>query len=618
MDGGDYMTLKESALAYANMGFAVFPLLPRDKRPATKTGCKAATTDKQQIESWWNSKPDCNIGIATGRTSGLVVIDLDVDEDKGINGYDTLREWQRDNGKLPDTWQSITGRGGYHLLYRDNTGNQNRVKLYDGVDIRGEGGYIVAPPSIHPNGKEYQWEYGPGDGEMAAIDSIVAKFLDGPEPEERNAQRFEMPERLPEGQRTEYLVKMVCSMQAKGASDEAIRAAVRAENDSKCIPSLSDEELEKEVFPALKRYEKGTAPYIANSNSGACAVLDNGRFRPVANKITDFSVKTLGDFKQKEPEWLISGWIPKYQITVMCGDGGSCKTSTWCHLTGAISSGNFTIFEKELARAGLSRPEPAKVMFFSSEDSVEYTLKGRLIKNKAIIENVITVDLKDDRFYEIKFNSELLENLIKEQKPALVIFDPLQSFVPPNIKMGQRNEMRFCLNPLIGIGEKYKTTFLIIMHTNKQSGMYGRKRMADSSDVWDIARSVIMLGETDQKGIRYITQEKSNYGPLQKTILFELVDGLLEFRGYSDKHDREFILEHDFNARVKPASDSAKDFILEYLEDGEKEAEDLKEAAKANGISEGTLNRVRKELKQSGAIGSYRKPNKGPWMWFKK
>ena len=75
--------MKDQALAYAGMGLAVFPLRARDKRPATDNGCKAATTDMQQIESWWNRWPDANIGIATGSISGgLVVIDLDIDEEK--------------------------------------------------------------------------------------------------------------------------------------------------------------------------------------------------------------------------------------------------------------------------------------------------------------------------------------------------------------------------------------------------------------------------------------------------------------------------------------------------------------------------------------------------------
>ena len=80
-------TLKEWALYYADVGLAVFPLRSRDKRPATENGCKAATTNKQQISDWWDKHPDSNIGIATGSVSGgLLVIDLDVDENKGVNG----------------------------------------------------------------------------------------------------------------------------------------------------------------------------------------------------------------------------------------------------------------------------------------------------------------------------------------------------------------------------------------------------------------------------------------------------------------------------------------------------------------------------------------------------
>ena len=323
--------------------------------------------------------------------------------------------------------------------------------------------------------------------------------------------------------------------------------------------------------------------------------------KSVSSEEIDLSIKSLNDFEEKEPEWLIPGWIPKYQITVMCGDGGSCKTSTWCHIAAKLSSGEFTIFEREFEFAGVDKPDPVNVMFFSSEDSVEYTLKGRLIKNKVTLSNVITIDMKDDRFYEIKFNSELLELLIEKHKPTLVIFDPLQSFIPPNVKMGQRNEMRYCLNPLIGMGEKYKTTFLIIMHTNKQSGVYGRKRMADSSDVWDISRSVIMLGETEQKPIRYISQEKCNYAPLQKSILFELEDGQLKFKSYSDKHDKEFITERDYSVRVKPVIEDAKEFILDTLNERKQmEVSELDELAAIEGISKHSLKDAKAELKKEG------------------
>ena len=113
-------SMKEWALRYAHLGLAVFPVKEKGKAPATPHGCKDATTDALQIETWWNINPQHNIGIATGsRSGGLVVIDLDIDEEKGKNGYETLKEWQKEHGDLPETWISITGNGGYHYFYRD-------------------------------------------------------------------------------------------------------------------------------------------------------------------------------------------------------------------------------------------------------------------------------------------------------------------------------------------------------------------------------------------------------------------------------------------------------------------------------------------------------------------
>ena len=114
--------MMEWALFYAAQGLAVFPLSPKDKYPIYKGGFKIATTDPKQIGQWWRRNPDANIGIATGQVSGGVfVIDLDVDENKGINGYETLRDWERDHKDLPDTANTITGRGGYHLFYKSDT-----------------------------------------------------------------------------------------------------------------------------------------------------------------------------------------------------------------------------------------------------------------------------------------------------------------------------------------------------------------------------------------------------------------------------------------------------------------------------------------------------------------
>lgn len=586
--------MKEYALYYSRLGLAVFPLKPGSKQPLTEHGLKDASKEPQQIESWWSKWPTANIGIATGTVSGgLVVIDLDVDKDKGIDGRVMLREWEVEHEKLPDnTWLAITGRGGYHYFYHDTSTVRNRTGIYEGIDIRGDGGYIVAPPSIHPNGNTYEWEQDPMLYPLAEANGAVFDFLVGPAVKEPEQILFELPERIPDGQRTTAMVKLVCSQQAKGLSDEAIRAAVRAENEAKCVPPLTDQELEKEVFPALTRYQKGTAPYTATYNH------KKRSFQPVIKK-GPVNLVSMDTVEEKEPEWLVTDYIPKGQITVLAGDGGSGKTTIWCSIAAAVSSGGpcFLNQDNPFAKECL----PGRVLFFSSEDSAEYTLKGRLRRSGAKLENVLSLDLADERFPEIKFNAPLLEELIKEYRPELVIFDPLQSYVPPDIQMGQRNAMRACLNPLIGLGEKYGTTFIIIVHTNKQVGLWGRKRIADSADIWDIARSVLIAGEAND-GLRYISQEKSNYGPLAQTVLFRLDSGKVEFEGYTDKKDKDYVTAATAATYQAPAREDAKTFILDYLKDGEKETADLDGMMKAQGISGRTLERAKADLKKDGKI----------------
>lgn len=596
--------LKQWALMYAELGLAVFPLKIKDKRPATEGGCKAATVDKKQIEAWWDKCPNYNIGIATGGISGgLVVIDLDVDEIKGINGYEILKEWQRENGELQDTWTSITGRGGYHLLYKDRATNQNRVGLYDGVDIRGEGGYIVAPPSIHPNGRQYEWEQGPGDCAIAQADSRVINFLMGPVPQEWEKPPFQEPETIPEGERTSTMIKLIGSLKAKGLDNEAIKAAVWAENDRKCIPPLTEQELEKTVFPALKRNWKATAPYNA--------VYDGGKFR--RQNSHSLEMVTMDNAEEKNPDWLITDYMPRYQITSLAGDGGSGKTTVWCALAAAVSSGGRAFMVENMVPFDSFNPE--KVMFFSAEDSFEYTLKRRLRKNGAKLENIFSIDIADDRFQDIKFNSPFLEQLLAKYRPALCIFDPIQAFVPPDIKMGDRNSMRSCLAPLIGYGEKYGTTFLIVEHANKQSGVWGRKRIADSADIWDISRSVIMAGETNDQGIRYLSHEKSNYGQTGDSILYSIENEVIQFKGYTNKKDKDFVTEVDYTSRQAPQREEAKDFILDFLKDGEKEVSELDEMAFAMSISKNTLGRAKSDLRNEGKIKSWSVGFK-PKKWY--
>jgi hypothetical protein len=142
-----------TALALAQKGFHIFPCRPRDKRPATVNGLKDATTDPDIIQAWWQQQPDNNLAIATGSASGLFVLDID-----GLDAEAMLRRLEAEHGALPATVEAITARGRHcYFKWPEETVRNSAGKIGEHIDIRGDGGYVIAPPSIHPSGRRYCW-----------------------------------------------------------------------------------------------------------------------------------------------------------------------------------------------------------------------------------------------------------------------------------------------------------------------------------------------------------------------------------------------------------------------------------------------------------------------------
>lgn len=257
----------QAALEYAQKyGWAVFPIRAETKKPLTPHGCKDAKKTPGAIKAWWKKWPEASVGVATGSISGLIVIDEDIDDDKGVDGFHSVRMWEQDTGEtLPETVRAITGRGGAHLYYKyDGKDITNRAGILDGVDVRGEGGYVVAPPSVHPNGTEYAWEDDPAETPLAEVDDTIKRFL-AIGTDTTTKERFSLPQTIGSGQRNKTLHSFACSLQAQGLSDDAIKAAVRAENQSRCVPPLEDSEVDLLIGSALK-YAKGELKFINSWN----------------------------------------------------------------------------------------------------------------------------------------------------------------------------------------------------------------------------------------------------------------------------------------------------------------------------------------------------------------
>lgn len=298
-------SMKEWALYYAELGLAVFPLAYRNKVPAIEGGCKAATTEKSKIERWWNQNPRYNIGIATGnKSNGLVVIDLDVDKNKGIDGYEVLRDWQNKHGELPETWQSITGRGGYHYFYKDTITHSNKVGLYEGVDIRGEGGYIVAPPSVHPNGNTYEWEQEPKEYEIAQVDDIVNDFFKGEKQriDSEHKTNFKVPELIPEGKRVDTIVRLIASLRTKAIASSTVSSAI-----DNVLKRLRQQDIEIERFTHHAFRDTFATRYI--EEGGNMQTLQKILGHSSLAMTADLYAHVLPNTKQQEMQQIENGFI---------------------------------------------------------------------------------------------------------------------------------------------------------------------------------------------------------------------------------------------------------------------------------------------------------------------
>jgi hypothetical protein len=164
----------QTALALAARGLHVFPCCVADKIPATPHGCLDATVDQDTIRQWWRHQPKYNVAVATGEKSGIFVLDVD-----GENGEAALRNLETRYGALPSTVETITGGGGRHIWFRypGHPVKNSAGTLGRGLDIRGDRGSIISPPSVHASGRAYQWSVDSGNSFAAAPQWLSNKIV---------------------------------------------------------------------------------------------------------------------------------------------------------------------------------------------------------------------------------------------------------------------------------------------------------------------------------------------------------------------------------------------------------------------------------------------------------
>jgi len=288
--------LLAAALDLAARGLPVFPLHDPTsgrcscgradcgspgKHPRTPHGVKDASTDPERVRAWWKSWPTANIGVSTEH---LLVLD----RDDRHGGVETLARHVAEHGSLPETPEVRTGGGGHFYFAAPRGGVRcSAGALGAGLDVRGVGGYVVAPPSLHSSGECYAWVVTHDECDLAPAPAWLLALIDRPRARKLSNGATREPgsddDAISEGRRHDDLLRMAGAMRRVGAEEREILAALRAANETRCKPPLDESEVAALARDVARRYKPDAVeppaaprryvPFPVETLPGACRAL---------------------------------------------------------------------------------------------------------------------------------------------------------------------------------------------------------------------------------------------------------------------------------------------------------------------------------------------------------
>ena len=407
--------LAEHAVALAKRGIAVFPLRAKEKIPATSHGFKDATTDIQTVKGWWEGWPEQNIGIATGERSGIFVVDVD-----GESGEATIRGWEAKYESLPKTVEVITGKG-RHLYFRWVAGLKCTARrIGPGVDTRGDGGYVVAAPSMHPNGRRYEYSVD-GASEFAEPPEWLVDLLSKPLANGVHANGHGSAHKdhilkqlgsyivrqvhiaVPQGDRSDHSYHVMCRLFEKGLSDWDVQIVADGAPFAEKFWARGD--LLEEITRARGRWQ-------SHGGKSKTAIVKHWRE----------SAFTAAELQKREfppVSWIVPALIPE-GLTLIAGRPKIGKSWLALDLAVGVASGEFVL--------GATRPEHGAVLYCAMEDNPR-RLQKRMAKLSTAWPERLTLATSWRRLDQggVEDIAEWAEGV---DRPKLVILDTLAACRP--------------------------------------------------------------------------------------------------------------------------------------------------------------------------------------------
>lgn len=321
----------DAAQDYAERGWRVVPLhYPTEagrcscgrpcssigKHPRPKAWEQAATTDPEVIAGWWERDPSNNVGVATGGEARLVVLDVDPKSD----GFASLDALLAKHGSPPPTPTVETGSGGRHYYFRqpgDGPVLRNSAgKLGRGLDIRGEGGQVVAPPSEHASGRRYSWAISPSDEIVAELPAWIVAELSAAEAPPRPLKQ-DAEEEVASGGRNDFLTRRAGMLRRMGVDEVAIASVLQRENRTKCKPPLDEAEVNA-IAASVSRYAPGKLPETPNDWRNKLRPKLDRKGNPTGDYLP--TRRNICIVLQHDQRWRGRIWLDESRSQVRLGD----------------------------------------------------------------------------------------------------------------------------------------------------------------------------------------------------------------------------------------------------------------------------------------------------------
>lgn len=252
-------SILKRAKAYLDRGWSLVPVEAGGKRPLVRwEPFQQHMPTQAELDQWFKRWPAANIAVVTGALSHLVV--LDVDPRHG--GDDSLADLEKRHGPLPDTVEAISGGGGRHIYFAHPGGIvHNRVGFVPGIDLRGDGGVIIVPPSLHPSGRRYEWEvsHHPEDLDPALLPPWLLALLEGADghPGHPAAHwRGLIRSGVAQGQRNNTIASVTGHLLWRGVDPVVIKELLLCWNRVRCQPPLPDDEVAWTVDSIRRTHER--------------------------------------------------------------------------------------------------------------------------------------------------------------------------------------------------------------------------------------------------------------------------------------------------------------------------------------------------------------------------